>query len=114
MCARRLEGVGKMSTKESNAAAGATPNNAIAAQPMVQVKQRSFAMLAFERLGMLPVLIVMYALFYGLTLYYSDDGTSNFLTSSNNMNILRQTAINLVLACGMTFVNHHQSIVCIC
>jgi len=69
-----------------------------------QVKKRSFALMAFERLGMLPVLIVMYALFYALTLYYSADGTSNFLTESNNMNILRQTAINLVLAAGMTFV----------
>lgn len=58
----------------------------------------------FERLGMLPVLVVMYALFYALTVYYSDDGTSNFITASNNMNILRQVAINLVLACGMTFV----------
>ena len=68
-------------------------------------KKRSFALMAFERLGMLPVLIVMYALFYGLTMYYSDGGnTSNFLTASNNMNILRQTAINLVLAAGMTFV----------
>ena len=69
-----------------------------------EVKHGSFIGRAFERLGMLPVLIVMYALFYGLTLYFSDDGTSNFLTQSNNMNILRQVAINLVLACGMTFV----------
>ena len=53
---------------------------------------------------MLPVLVVMYFLFYALTLYYSDDGTSNFLTTNNNMNILRQVAINLVLAAGMTFV----------
>ena len=66
--------------------------------------QASFARLAFERLGMLPVLIVMYALFYGLTLYFSDDGTSNFVSAANNMNILRQVAINLVLAAGMTFV----------
>ena len=69
-----------------------------------EVKHGSFIGRAFERLGMLPVLIVMYALFYGLTLYFSDDGTSNFLTQSNNMNILRQVAINLVLAAGMTFV----------
>ena len=64
----------------------------------------SFASRTFERLGMLPVLVVMYALFYGLTIYFSDDGTSNFLTGANNMNILRQVAINLVLAAGMTFV----------
>ena len=69
-----------------------------------EVRHGSFIGRSFERLGMLPVLVVMYALFYGLTLYFSDDGTSNFLTQSNNMNILRQVAINLVLACGMTFV----------
>ena len=67
-------------------------------------KTGSLAGRTFERLGMLPVLVVMYALFYALTVYYSDDGTSNFITASNNMNILRQVAINLVLACGMTFV----------
>ena len=69
-----------------------------------EVKHRSLVSVAFERLGMLPVLVVMYFLFYGLTLYFSDDGTSNFLTTNNNMNILRQVAINLVLAAGMTFV----------
>ena len=53
---------------------------------------------------MLPVLVLMYLLFYGLTVYFSSDGTSNFLTAGNNMNILRQVAINLVLAAGMTFV----------
>lgn len=58
----------------------------------------------FERLGMLPVLVVMYLLFYGLTVYFSADGTSNFISSANNMNIVRQVAINLVLASGMTFV----------
>jgi len=69
-----------------------------------EVKHGSFIGRSFERLGMLPVLVVMYFLFYALTLYYSDDGTSNFLTANNNMNILRQVAINLVLAAGMTFV----------
>jgi ribose transport system permease protein len=39
-----------------------------------------------------------------LTIYFSADGTSNFMTTSNTMNILRQVAINLVLAAGMTFV----------
>ena len=68
------------------------------------VKRHSLVGVVFERLGMLPVLVVMYFLFYGLTLYFSDDGTSNFLTTNNNMNILRQVAINLVLAAGMTFV----------
>ena len=86
-----------MSTVESSSVnKGATPAGA--------KHQVSFARLAFERLGMLPVLVVMYALFYGLTIYFSDDGTSNFVSAANNMNILRQVAINLVLAAGMTFV----------
>ena len=66
--------------------------------------RKSTGSLLFERLGMLPVLIVMYLVFYGLTVYYSADGTSNFISSANNMNIVRQVAINLVLASGMTFV----------
>ena len=79
---------------QTQAGAVALPN-----QPGGSVLGRTF-----ERLGMLPVLIVMYLLFYGLTLYFSDDGTSNFITANNTMNILRQVAINLVLAAGMTFV----------
>ena len=87
-----------MSTVESSSVnKGATPAGGAK-------HQVSFARLAFERLGMLPVLVVMYALFYGLTIYFSDDGTSNFISAANNMNILRQVAINLVLAAGMTFV----------
>jgi ribose transport system permease protein len=58
----------------------------------------------YHRLGMLPVLIVLYFAFYGLTVYFSADGTSNFMTTDNSLNILRQVSINLVLACGMTFV----------
>jgi ribose transport system permease protein len=58
----------------------------------------------YRRLGMLPVLIVLYFAFYGLTLYFSADGTSNFMSTDNTMNILRQVSINLVLAAGMTFV----------
>jgi ribose transport system permease protein len=53
---------------------------------------------------MLPVLVVLYLLFYALTIYLSGDGSSNFATAENTMNILRQVAINLVLAAGMTFV----------
>jgi len=58
----------------------------------------------YRRLGMLPVLIVLYFAFYGLTIYFSADGTSNFMSIDNTMNILRQVSINLVLAAGMTFV----------
>src|SRR6516225_2993539 len=65
---------------------------------------RSLVGTLFDRLGMLPVLIVMYVLVYALTIYFSEDGTSNFLSTGNTMNILRQVAINLVLAAGMTFV----------
>src|SRR5438132_1344794 len=58
----------------------------------------------YHRLGMLPVLLVLYFAFYGLTIYFSADGTSNFLSADNTLNILRQVSINLVLAAGMTFV----------
>jgi ribose transport system permease protein len=58
----------------------------------------------FRRVGMLPVLIALYLAFYLLTLHFSDDGSSNFMTLDNTLNILRQTSINLVLASGMTFV----------
>lgn len=58
----------------------------------------------FGALGMLPVLIALYLAFYFLTGYFSEDGVSNFATTANTMNILRQTSINLVLATGMTFV----------
>lgn len=57
-----------------------------------------------QLLGMLPALVILYLVFWGLTLYVSVDGTSNFATTANTMNILRQVSINLVLAAGMTFV----------
>jgi ribose transport system permease protein len=58
----------------------------------------------FRNLGMLPVLIVLYILMYGLTVWVAGANGSNFLTVDNTMNILRQVSINLVLASGMTFV----------
>jgi ribose transport system permease protein len=67
-------------------------------------KKNVIADLLLQRLGMLPVLIVLYVVFYALTVYFGADGTSNFATADNTMNILRQVAINLVLAAGMTFV----------
>ena len=57
-----------------------------------------------RRLGMLPVLVVLYLAMYGLTVYFSADGESTFMTSTNTMNIFRQVSINIVLASGMTFV----------
>ena len=80
------------STKTAIAGASSQPHRKSAGQRL------------FERLGMLPVLIVMYFVFYGMTIYFSADGTSNFMSTANNMNIVRQVAINLVLASGMTFV----------
>ncbi|KAF0813820.1 Ribose import permease protein RbsC [Andreprevotia sp. IGB-42] len=76
----------------------------IASQASLPPRRGSLAGQLFNRLGMLPVLIVLYLVFYGLTLYFSADGTSNFMSADNTMNIMRQVAINLVLACGMTFV----------
>ena len=46
--------------------------------------------------GMLPVLILICALFAVLT--------PNFLTENNIINVVRQASINIVLAAGMTFV----------
>jgi len=60
--------------------------------------------LIFRRMGMLPVLIVLYLGMYALTAYVAGDGGSNFMTAGNTMNILRQVSINVVLASGMTFV----------
>ena len=74
-------------------------NNAAAARSSSTASQW-----LLHRLGMLPVLVVLYLLFYALTIYLSGDGSSNFATAENTMNILRQVAINLVLAAGMTFV----------
>ncbi|WP_246642031.1 ABC transporter permease subunit [Paraburkholderia edwinii] len=68
-------------------------------------KRNAFSARALlHRLGMLPVLVVLYVVFYFLTVHFSVDGTSNFATADNTMNVLRQVAINLVLAAGMTFV----------
>lgn len=58
----------------------------------------------FRRMGMLPVLVVLYLLMYGLTSYIAGADGSNFATAENTMNILRQVSINIVLASGMTFV----------
>jgi len=65
---------------------------------------RPTAAAIFSKVGMLPVLIVLYVGMYALTVYVAGAAGSNFLTTSNTMNILRQVSINLVLASGMTFV----------
>jgi len=65
---------------------------------------RPTAAAIFSKVGMLPVLIVLYIGMYALTVYVAGASGSNFLTTSNTMNILRQVSINLVLASGMTFV----------
>jgi ribose transport system permease protein len=49
-----------------------------------------------EVAGILPILIIICILFTFLS--------SNFLTTGNLVNILRQASINIVLATGMTFV----------
>lgn len=49
-----------------------------------------------KNIGILPMLIVIGALFSFLT--------PNFLSSNNLMNVLRQSSINIVLASGMTMV----------
>ncbi len=49
-----------------------------------------------KQFGILPVMILICLFFYALT--------ENFGTADNLMNIMRQASINIVLACGMTFV----------
>ncbi|GBU09408.1 carbohydrate ABC transport system permease [Gammaproteobacteria bacterium] len=49
-----------------------------------------------KQFGILPVLILICTLFYIMA--------ENFGTTDNMMNILRQASINIVLACGVTFV----------
>lgn len=45
--------------------------------------RKSTGSLLFERLGLLPVLIVMYLVFYGLTVYSADEDIPNFISSAN-------------------------------
>ncbi len=49
-----------------------------------------------KQFGILPVMILICLLFYQMT--------DNFGTTDNLLNILRQASINIVLACGVTFV----------
>ena len=44
-------------------------------------RSTSTAQWLLHRLGMLPVLVVLYLLFYALTIYLSGDGTSNFASA---------------------------------
>jgi ribose transport system permease protein len=75
----------------------------VAAAPPPSTKT-AIASLLFQRLGMLPVLVLLCLLMYALTVWTAGEGGSNFATMSNLTNVLRQVAINLVLAAGMTFV----------
>lgn len=49
-----------------------------------------------QSIGILPILIILYLLFFGLS--------ENFRSLDNLINILRTSSINIVLAVGMTFV----------
>lgn len=84
----------------SEAQSSITGRAAAAPQP----RKTPIASLLFQRLGMLPVLVLLCLLMYGLTVWTAGEGGSNFATVSNLTNVLRQVAINLVLAAGMTFV----------
>ena len=56
----------------------------------------------FRAIGMLPVLIALGALIYGLEIYIN--GESRFLSLQNASIIAQQAAVNAVLAAGLTFV----------
>lgn len=78
-------------------------NNAVPRIPPHGGMGQAFSRM-FATMGMLPVLVALYVVFYFLTGYFAEDGVSNFATTANTMNVLRQSSINLVLATGMTFV----------
>ncbi len=65
-------------------------------KPEIEKKSASKVGHYLKQFGILPVMILICLLFYGLT--------ENFGTADNLMNIMRQASINIVLACGMTFV----------
>jgi ribose transport system permease protein len=79
-------------------------NNTAVASGHARQKMNHRVSTTFRRMGMLPVLIVLYLLMYALTSYVAGADGSNFATAENTMNILRQVSINVVLASGMTFV----------
>jgi ribose transport system permease protein len=56
----------------------------------------------FRAIGMLPVLIALCLLVWGLEYYLN--GESRFVTTQNLSIVLQQAAVNSVLAAGMTFV----------
>ncbi len=56
----------------------------------------------FRSIGMLPVLIALGLLIWGLEVYLS--GESRFVTWQNMSIVLQQASVNAVLAAGMTFV----------
>src|ERR1700741_2026729 len=63
---------------------------------LAAAKRKEFTRSMIELAGMLPVLVLICALFAVLT--------PNFLTQNNIINVVRQASINIVLAAGMTFV----------
>lgn len=64
--------------------------------PEAAIKKPASKTNYIQALGILPVFILICALFAVLT--------PNFLTSNNIINVIRQASINIVLAAGMTFV----------
>jgi ribose transport system permease protein len=71
------------------------PTNNTVGTNAKQTNRRAIATF-LEVAGILPILIIICILFTFLS--------SNFLTTGNLVNILRQASINIVLATGMTFV----------
>ncbi len=56
----------------------------------------------FRSVGMLPVLVVLGLLIWGLEVYLTGEG--RFVTWQNLSIVLQQASVNAVLAAGMTFV----------
>ena len=64
-------------------------------------KQNPFVQFIRENLGITVGLVVLCLI---LVIYDLTQGRNVFLTTNNIMNVLRQVATNLIIACGMTMV----------
>ncbi len=78
-----------------------TTNPAATAEARAQ-QQKQTMRAVFRSVGMLPVLIILCLLIWGLEVWLSGEG--RFVTFQNLSIVMQQASINAVLAAGMTFV----------
>jgi ribose transport system permease protein len=85
-------------TTTSTAAEGPVP---VTAEARAQQKKQAMRGV-FRAVGMLPVLVILGLLIWGLEIWISGEG--RFMTFQNLSIVMQQASINAVLAAGMTFV----------